>query len=183
MMPRDSSPSSSPSTLPSLSRSLSLSSHDFIHQLSPAVIPSVSAIANMAWCERAAYNISFFGVESDSYFDGSGEIGSAVHRIVIKSILEIVNSIKNAADENNNKFSKADAMKIFLSNAREEVDLNWKRYALARIEQPLPIIMQDLDIRADRLSSEIVSAAEKKNNNYKKIIFRPEFTIIGGYDN
>jgi hypothetical protein len=132
----------------------------------------------MAWCERAAYNISFFGVESDSYLDGSGEIGSAVHRIVIKSILEIVNSIKNAADENNNKFSKADAMKIFLSNAREEVDLNWKRYALARIEQPLPIIMQDLDIRADRLSSEIVSAAEKKkNNNYKNIIFRPEFTI------
>jgi hypothetical protein len=74
-------------------------------------------------------------------------------------------------------------MKIFLSNEREEVDLNWKHYALARIEQPLPIIMQDLDIRADRLSSEIVSAAEKKNNNYKKIIFRPEFTIIGGYDN
>jgi hypothetical protein len=179
MMTRDSSPFSSP-----LSRSLSLSSHDFIHQLSPAVIPRVSAIANMAWCERAAYNISFFGVESDSYLDGAGEIGSAVHRIVIKSILEIVNLIKNAAHENdNNKFSKADAMKIFMSNAQEEVDLNWKRYALAGIEQPLPIIMHDLDIRADRLSSEIVSSVDSekkkknKNNNYKKIIFRPEFTI------
>jgi hypothetical protein len=177
MMSRDNSPFSY--TLP---RSLSLSSRDIIHQLNPAVIPRVSAIANMAWCERAAYNISFFGVESDSYLDGSGEIGSAVHRIVIKSILEIVSSIKNTAsgvnDSNNNKFTKADAMKIFLSNAREEVDLNWKRYALAGIEQPLPIIMQDLDIRADRLSSEIVSAVEKKNNkNYKNVILRPEFTI------
>jgi hypothetical protein len=44
----------------------------------------------MGWYERAAYNISFFGAESDSYLDGSEEIGSAVHRIVIKSILEIV---------------------------------------------------------------------------------------------
>ena len=177
MMSLDSPPFSYP-----LPRSLSLSSHDIIHQLNPAVIPRVSAIANMAWCERAAYNISFFGVESDSYLDGSGEIGSAVHRIVIKSILEIVSSIKNTAsgdnEDNNNKFTKADAMKIFLSNAREEVDLNWKRYALAGIEQPLPIIMQDLDIRADRLSREIVSAAEEKyNKNYKNIILRPEFTI------
>jgi hypothetical protein len=179
MMTPDSPRPSSPSTLPSLSRSLSLSSHDFIHQFSPAVMPRVSAIANMGWCERAAYNISFFGVESDSYLNGSGEIGSAVHRIVIKSILEIVDAIKNDdAVDNNNKISKADAMRIFMSNARQEVDLNWKRYALAGIEQPLPIIMHDLDVRADRLSSEIVYAAEKKNNNnYKKIIFRPEFTI------
>ena len=179
MMTPDSSPSTSPSTLPSLSRSLSLISHDFIHQLNPAVMPRVSAISNMGWCERAAYNISFFGVESNSYLDGSGEIGSAVHRIVIKSILEIVDAIKNDDDAaNNNKFCKADAMKIFMSNAREEVDLNWKRYVLAGIEQPLPIIMHDLDIRADRLSSEILYAAEKENNNnYKKIIFRPEFTI------
>ena len=172
-----------PDSLPyPLSRSLSLNSRDIIHQLNPAVIPRVSAIANMAWYERAAYNISFFGVESDSYLDGSGEIGSAVHRIVIKSILEIVDAIKNDDAAGNNKFAKADAMRIFMSNAREEVDLNWKRYALAGIEQPLPIIMHDLDIRADRLSSEIVSSSDdsekkKKNNSYKKIIFRPEFTI------
>jgi hypothetical protein len=187
------SPPPSPS-YPSPSSLLSLSSHDFIHQLNPAVIPRVSAIANMAWCKRAVYNISFFGVGSDSYLDGSGEIGSAVQRIVIKSILEIVSSIKNAAsnsdnnnddNDNSNKFTKADAMKIFSSNSQEEVDLNWKYYALAGIEQALPIIMQDLDIRADRLSDKIVSAAEGKNNNnnYKNIIFRPEFIVIGGHNN
>lgn len=101
--------SSSIHSLPSppLPLPLSVSSHDIIHQLSPAVIPRVSAIANMAWYETAAYNISFFGVESDSYLEGSGEIGSAVHRIVIKSILEIVNSIRNAAtDENKTNFLK-----------------------------------------------------------------------------
>lgn len=31
--------------------------HEIINQLSPAVIPRVTAIANMGWCERAAYDI------------------------------------------------------------------------------------------------------------------------------
>jgi hypothetical protein len=35
----------------------------------------------MAWCERAAYDISFIGVGSN-YLPGAGDIGSAVHRIV-----------------------------------------------------------------------------------------------------
>ena len=156
-----------------------ISSHDIIHQLNPTVIPRISDIANMSWCERAAYNISFFGVESDSYLDGAGEIGRAVHRIVIKSILEIVDLIKKG----NDRLAKEDAMNVFLSNAREEVDLNWKCYALAGIEQPLPIIMQDLNIRADRLSCKIVAefydyaASKYHKNDYKKVLLRPEFTI------
>ena len=44
-----------------------LSSNDVIRQLEPTVIPRVSAIAKMALCERAAYNISFFGMESNDY--------------------------------------------------------------------------------------------------------------------
>ena len=163
-----------------------VSAHDIIHQLNPAVIPRISAIADMAWCERAAYNVSFFGVDSDSFTDEAGEIGNAIHRIVIKSTLEIVDLIKNG-----HRFTKADAVHVFLSNASQEIDLNWKQYALAGIEQPLPLIMQDLDIRADRLSSEILASAaadddattndgNSNNNNkknYKKIILRPEFTI------
>jgi hypothetical protein len=39
-----------------------ISYHEIICQLNPAIIPRVTAIANMGWCERAAYNISFFGV-------------------------------------------------------------------------------------------------------------------------
>jgi len=39
-----------------------ISYHEIIRQLNPAVIPRVTAIANMGWCERAAYDISFFGV-------------------------------------------------------------------------------------------------------------------------
>jgi hypothetical protein len=39
-----------------------ISYHEIISQLNPAVIPRVTAIANMGWCERAAYDISFFGV-------------------------------------------------------------------------------------------------------------------------
>ena len=37
--------------------------NETISQLSPAVIPRVTAIANTGWCERAAYDISFFGVD------------------------------------------------------------------------------------------------------------------------
>jgi CRISPR/Cas system-associated exonuclease Cas4 (RecB family) len=179
MISRDFSSSSTADTLPSSSHSLTVvSAHDIIHQLNPAVIPRISAIADMAWCERAAYNVSFFGVNSDSFSDEAGEIGNAIHRIVIKSTLEIVDLIKNG-----HRFTKADAVNVFLSNASQEIELNWKQYALAGIEQPLPLIMQDLDIRADRLSSEILASAAANdattddNNNYKKIILRPEFTI------
>jgi hypothetical protein len=63
-----------------------ISYHEIIHQLNPAVIPRVTAIANMGWCERAAYDISFFGMEGFPE-DNMGEIGTAIHRIVIKSIL------------------------------------------------------------------------------------------------
>jgi len=65
-----------------------ISYHEIIRQLSPAVIPRVTAIANMGWCERAAYDISFFGVEGFPE-NNMGVIGSAIHRVVIKSILEI----------------------------------------------------------------------------------------------
>jgi hypothetical protein len=41
----------------------------------------------MGWCERA-YDISFFGVDGYPESD-MGVIGSAIHRIVIKSTLEI----------------------------------------------------------------------------------------------
>ena len=68
----------------------------------------------MAWCERAAYNISFLGVQGN-YLPGTRDIGSAVHRIVIKSILEIVQSIKNGM-----KLSKSEIMDIFSTNAHEE---------------------------------------------------------------
>src|SRR5205823_11696786 len=89
-----------------------LSSNDIIqHLLEPAVIPGISAVANMAWCERAAYDISFLGVEGN-YSPGAGDIGSAVHRVVIKSTLEIAQCIKNGA-----KIGKADALEVFVTNA------------------------------------------------------------------
>ena len=37
-----------------------LSSNDIIRHLEPTIIPRVSAFAQMAFCERAAYNISFW---------------------------------------------------------------------------------------------------------------------------
>jgi hypothetical protein len=71
-----------------------ISYHEIIRQLNPAVIPRVTAVANMGWCERAAYDISFFGV--NGFPDNNmGEIGTAIHRIIIKSTLEIVQSIKH----------------------------------------------------------------------------------------
>jgi hypothetical protein len=36
-----------------------LSYHEIIRQLNPSVMPRITAIANMGWCERAAYDISF----------------------------------------------------------------------------------------------------------------------------
>src|SRR6266496_109173 len=125
------------------------SANDIIHKLESPTIPRISAIANMAWCERAAYNISFLGVQSN-YLPGAGDIGSAVHRIVIKSTLEIMQSIKNGA-----RLCKPEAMKIFSTNAHEEVDVNWKFYMLSGLEQPLSIIMEDLKIRADRLAKPV----------------------------
>jgi hypothetical protein len=146
-----------------------ISANDIIHQLKPAIIPRISSIANMAWCKRAAYDISFLGLESN-YSPGSGDIGSSVHRIVIKSILEIVRSIKDDV-----RLSKSDATDIFLRNAREEIEINWKFYVLSGIEQPLPIIMQDLNIRADRLANQLTTRCD--DSSPQKLILRPEFTI------
>jgi hypothetical protein len=146
-----------------------VSANDIIHKLGSPTIPRISAIANMAWCERAAYGITFLGVQSN-YLPGSGDIGSAVHRIVIKSTLEIVQSIKNGCS-----VSKSDMLDIFSTNAREEVDVNWKFYMLSGLEQPLPNIMQDLKIRADRLANQLITNSH--NNSYQKLLLRPEFTI------
>jgi len=145
------------------------SATDIIHKLESPTIPRISAIANMAWCERAAYGISFLGVQSN-YLPGAGDIGSAVHRIVIKSTLEIVQSIKNGT-----RICKSNAMDIFSTNAQEEVDVNWKFYMLSGIEQPLPIIMEDLKIRADRLANQLI--ANSNNDSCQKLLLRPEFTI------
>jgi CRISPR/Cas system-associated exonuclease Cas4 (RecB family) len=150
---------------------LTLSAHDIIHQLNPAVIPRITAIANMAWCERAAYDISFLGVESN-YPPGTGDIGSALHRIVLKSTLEIVQSIKKGVT-----VSRADASDVFLRNAQEEVDINWKFYMLSGIEQPLPIIMQDLETRADRLARQLTASGDNNSNGYQKLLLRSEFTV------
>jgi CRISPR/Cas system-associated exonuclease Cas4 (RecB family) len=163
MSPADNDPTAS-------SSSSNLSSHDIIQQLVPAVIPRISSVANMAWCERAAYDISFLGVESN-YLPGAGDIGSSVHRVVIKSTLEIVQSIKNGAT-----ISKADALNVFLTNAQQEVDINWKFYMLSGIEQPLPIIMTDLNIRAERLADQLTANGDN-NDDYQKLLLRSEFTI------
>ena len=102
----------------------------------------------------------------------AGDIGSAVHRIVIKSTLEIVQLEKNGI-----ALSKADAVNIFLANAQEEVDINWKLYMLAGIEQPLPLIMDDLNIRADRLAHKLIAECNNDNNGYQTLLVRPEFTL------
>jgi hypothetical protein len=158
----------------------SMGSHDIIHKLQPFVIPRVSAIANMGWCERAAYNISFFGAETNNS-QGSGEIGSAMHRVVIKSVLQIVESIKNRVN-----VSRQEALEVFLTNAREEVEINWKLYVLAGIDRPLPLIMQDLNIRAGRLATQLTAGStsttlagdnDNHDDNYLKLLLRPEFTI------
>ncbi len=70
-----------------------LTSKDIIRQINPVVIPRISTIANMAFCERATYNVSFFGMESEN-FSANGVIGSSIHRIVLRSLMEILESIK-----------------------------------------------------------------------------------------
>ena len=168
------------------------SSSDIIRQLQPVVIPRITAISHMAVCERAAYNIEFLGMQSGD-FTASGEIGSAVHRIVIKSILEIINSIKKG---NGSPISKSDAIDLFRTNAIDDVDVNWKRFVLAGIEKPFPTIMEDLDIRAERLVNQLLPlplADDSKKKRQQKggretdedgkdgyerlLLLRPEFTI------
>jgi hypothetical protein len=167
------------------------SSSDIIRQLQPVVIPRITAISHMGVCERAAYNIEFLGMQSGD-FTASGEIGSAVHRIVIKSTLEIINSIKKG---NGLPMSKSDAIDLFRTNAIDDVDVNWKRFVLAGIEKPFPTIMEDLDIRAERLVNQLLLlplADNKKKKNQKGgerdedgkdgyeirlLLLRPEFTI------
>src|SRR5215213_9866583 len=167
------------------------SSSDIIRQLQPIVIPRITAISHMAVCERAAYNIEFLGMQSGD-FTASGEIGSAVHRIVIKSTLEIINSIKKGSGS---PISKSNAIDLFRNNAINDVDVNWKRFVLAGIEKPFPTIMEDLDIRAERLVNQLlllpladnkkkqegggrVERDEDGKDGYERLVLlRPEFTI------
>ena len=65
-----------------------LTSKDIIRKINPVVIPRVSSLASMALCERAAYNISFFGMDSDNY-TADGVIGNAIHRIILRTTMEI----------------------------------------------------------------------------------------------
>jgi hypothetical protein len=157
----------------------SISANDIIREIKPVVIPRISAVAHIAMCERAAYNIDFLGMKSGD-FSASGEIGSAVHRIVIKSILEIVDNIRKAKDST---ISKADAIEIFRSNTIEDININWKRFVLAGVERPLPVIMEDIDVRAERVVNQLLSPIIKRkgrkieDQRFEPIVFRPEFTI------
>ena len=152
-----------------------LTSKDIIRQINPVVIPRISAISNMAFCERATYNISFFGMESDN-FTADGVIGNAIHRIILRSLTEITQSIKN----NSNTITpshfvtkRSIAKETFIRNAKRDIRINWKHFMISNIENPLPSILDDLEIRADRLIDQIF--AEEEEN--KTILFRPEFTI------
>src|SRR5829696_6354531 len=168
-----------------------ISSNDIIREIKPVVIPRISAISHIAMCERAAYNIDFLGMQSGD-FTASGEIGSAVHRIVIKSTLEIINSIKKGSGS---LISRSNAIDLFRNNAIDDVDVNWKRFVLAGIEKPFPTIMEDLDIRAERLVNQLLLLPLADNKKKKKqeggrdrdedgkdgyesrLLLRPEFTI------
>ena len=143
------------------------SSNDIIRHLEPTIIPRVSAIAKMALCERAAYNISFFGMESNEY-TASGEIGNAVHRITVKSMLEIINLSKRG-----HAIEKEYGIGIFEHNAKVDIDTNWRRFLLAGVDKPLDPIMDDLYVRGDRLVDELIGD-ESEN---KQSVIRPEFTI------
>src|SRR5688572_19204796 len=88
-----------------------LTSKDIIRKINPVVIPRVSSLASMALCERAAYNISFFGMESDNY-TADGVIGNAIHRIILRSTMEITQSLKgksNALESSNIATKKSKA--------------------------------------------------------------------------
>jgi len=158
-----------------------LTSKDIIRKINPVVLPRISAIANIGLCERAAYNISFFGMESDNNFTAEGVIGNAIHRITLRSIMEITQSLKNcssnAIDSSSTNITtqKSKAKEIFIRNAERDIKINWKRFMLSNIENPLPSILDDLEIRSDRLIHQLFAKEEETYN--KQIIFRPEFTI------
>jgi hypothetical protein len=157
-----------------------LTSKDIIRKINPVVLPRVSAIANIGLCERAAYNISFFGMESDNNFTAEGVIGNAIHRITLRSMMEIIESLKNGSRNAINSSTniitkKSKAKEIFIRNAERDIKINWKRFMLSNIENPLPSILDDLEIRADRLVHQLFAKEEEEEN--KQIIFRPEFTI------
>ena len=84
--------------------------------------------------------------------------------------MEIVQSLKGGKS-----IDQQAAKQVFLSNTEQDIDINWKTYALAGIENPLPLIMQDLNIRADRLADDLIR--DKDSEYYQKILLRPEFTI------
>ena len=158
-----------------IDNNFTLTSKDIIRQINPVVIPRISYLANMALCERAAYNISFFGMESNNFTAG-GVIGNAIHRIVLRSIMEIIKSLRNNSNTikcSNLLTKKSKAKEIFIHNAERDVRINWKHFMLSNIEKPLPSILDDLEIRSDRLVHQLFTEEEEN----KKILFRPEFTI------
>jgi hypothetical protein len=158
-----------------MNNDVTLTSNDVIRRINPVVIPRISSIANIALCERAAYNISFFGMESDN-FTADGVIGNAIHRIILRSIMEITQSLScnsNISGCSNLVTKKSGARRIFIQNAERDVQINWKHFMLSNVDNPLPTILDDLEIRVDRLVNQLFDEHDK----YKKILFRPEFTI------
>ena len=139
-----------------------LTSKDIIRKINPVVIPRVSSLANMAFCERAAYNTSFFGMESGDY-TAEGVIGNAIHRIILRTTMEINQSLENSntLDYSNVVINKSKAKEAFIQNAERDVHINWKHFMLSNVENPLPTILNDLEIRADRLVDQLF--ANRKN--------------------
>jgi hypothetical protein len=93
--------------------------------------------------------------------------------------LEIVQSIK----QGKNNISKQDAKQIFVSNAEQEIDANWKTYALAGIDKPLALIMQDLSIRADRLAYMFTRDDDVNSSDYYALIISLLLLFPGGNNN
>ncbi|HZL24432.1 MAG TPA: hypothetical protein VFC05_13990 [Nitrososphaeraceae archaeon] len=157
-----------------------ITSKDVIRKINPVVLPRISAIANIGLCERAAYNISFFGMESNNNFTAEGVIGNAIHRITLRSMIEIIESLKNGSSNDINSSTnistkKSKAKEIFIRNAERDIQINWKHFMLSNIENPLPSILDDLEIRADRLVHQIF--VKEGEEEFRQTIFRPEFTI------
>ena len=118
-----------------------LTSKDVIRKINPVVIPRISAIANIGLCERAAYNISFFGMESDNNFSAEGVIGNAIHRITLRSMIEIIESLKNDSinainSSTNISTKKSKAKEIFIRNAERDIRINWKHFMLSNLKTP-----------------------------------------------
>src|SRR5215208_1584017 len=152
-----------------------LTSKDVIRKINPVVIPRISSISNMALCERAAYNISFFGMESGD-FSADGVLGNAIHRIILRSIMEITGSLKsnsNTVEHSDAEIKRDNAKEIFIRNAKRDVQINWKQFMLADVDNPLPDILDDIEIRSHRLVNQLFS----EQKEHKRILFRPEFTI------